>query len=91
MLLELERATLRRAGTQRLERFEGAPQRLVEAQEQLDVDGLMTLIRSVSQLTSSTRLENIVAEVRRAESRQRALGNQPIDRVIFGDKDPKPC
>ena len=50
---------------------DGVTESLTETEEQLDVDGLMGLIRSVSALSSRVRLENIVAEVRRAESKQR--------------------
>ena len=50
---------------------DGVTESLTEADEQLDVEGLMELIQTVSPLASSVRLENLVAEVRRAESHQR--------------------
>lgn len=50
---------------------DGVTESLTEANEQLDVDGLMRLINSSASLSVDLRLQNIVAEVRRPETAQR--------------------
>lgn len=50
---------------------DGVTESMTEAECQLDLEGLMVLIRSLSKHASSVRLDNIVAEIRRVEDRQR--------------------
>lgn len=50
---------------------DGVTESLKEDGEQLEVEGLMHLIRCGSELTAATRIENIAAAVRNSEPRQR--------------------